>query len=221
MSLVVYPGRDLLPGLTYGQKWDPAFFNASDTTATGADIDISLAPYPLHDFELDYEFLRDGLYSEWLNGQGLEFKTLNGFWLQSGGVSGRFLYKNTADFKVFQNQIGVGDGSTTVFTLTRNYGAGGFSQTEPVGQVNTGEPFNVYLNGSPTPVTPTLYTLSAANPCANTITFGTAPTSGYAVTVDMSYYYYCKFAKDTNSFTKFMDRLWNATVQLHSCRQGA
>lgn len=222
MTLPIYPDRSVLPGLKYGQKWDPKHFSASDTTATGADIDLRLSPYPLHDFALDYELLRDGIS----DGTGsaltvLEFRTLMGFFLQIGGVSGRFLYKNTSDFRVFQNQIAVGDGATTVFTLTRFYGANGYGASEPIGQVIAGELFDVYLNGSASPVLPTLYTLSTANPCANTITFASPPGNGQAITVDMSYYYYCKFPKDTNSFEKFMDRMWNTSVMLHSCRPGA
>lgn len=223
MTLPVYPGRYLLPGLTYGSKWSPDFINMpTATTASGADIDVGLAQYPLHDFELQYEFLRDGLKAEWQRGQGLEFKTMMGFFLQLGGTLGRFLYLNPSDHKVFQNQIGVGDGSTTVFTLTRTFGANGYFGTEPVGQVNLIELFNVYLNGSPSPVLPTAYAVSAAAPGANTITFTTAPGNGQKITVDMTYWYYVKFHDNTLSYENFMDRLWLLNkVSLHSCRPNA
>jgi hypothetical protein len=230
MTLPVYPSRTLLPGLAYSQKWSPSFFNQTATTATGADIDVGLAAYPLHDFELTYEFLRDSMNApgnqspNWLNGQGEEFRTMMGFHLMLGGTLGRFLYKNEADYQVFQNQIGVGDGTTTVFTVTRTFGANGYFQTEPVGQVNTGGdvPFNVYLNGSATPQLASAYTLSTSNPCANTITFGSAPPNGQKITVDMQYFYYCKLANNANTFEKFMHRLWLLDkVTLHSCRPGA
>lgn len=221
-TLPIYPDRDLIPGLTYGQKWSPAFFNQSVTTATGADIDIGLSPYPLHDFELDYEYVRDRpRYGSSTPKQSLEFRTFMGFYLSIGGSVGRFLYKNIDDCQVWQNSIGDGDGSTTAFTLTRTFGAQGYFATEPVGQVDLAAGVNVYLDGSATPVDPNLYTISTTTPGANTITFGTAPAADYNIAVDMSYFYYCKFPKDTNTFEKFMDRLWNSTVQLHSCRAGA
>ncbi len=223
MTLLVYPDRSLLEGITYGSTWMPSFMNLpTATTASGADIDIAIAQYPLHDFELTYEFLRDGLNNQFLNGQGLEFKTMMGFLLAIGGTAGRFLYKNPDDYKVWQNSIGVGDGVTTVFTLTRYFGANGYGASEPVGQVNLGEAFNVYLNGSPTPVNPALYTVSTANPCVNTITFETAPSASQNIAVDMSYFYYCKLSKANETPKKFMNRLWSMDkVSLHSCRPGA
>lgn len=226
MTLPIYPPRDLLPGLTYGSKWSPLFVNMpTATTASGADIDLGLAEYPLHDFELTYELLRDG--RGWGNGHALptlEFRTMMGFHLQIAGTLGRFLFRNVDDHQVWQNVIGVGDGATTTFTLTRTFGANGFFATEPVGQVELGgrAPFNAYLGGSATPVNPTLYSVSTANPLMNTITFATAPAGGQSISVDMSYFYYCKLAQNNNTFEKFMERLWALNkVSLHSCRPGA
>lgn len=222
MSLPIYPGRDLVPGLSYGQEWEPNFYNLpTATTGTGADIDLAVAQYPLHDFDLEYEFIRHGLGWPGTN-RGLEFPTMMGFFLQIGGTAGRFLYKNIDDCKVSRNKIGVGDGSTTVFTLTRTFGANGYFGTEPVGRVNQGALFDVYLNGSASPVLPSAYTVDTTTPCANTVTFTTAPPNGQKIEVDMSYYYYCKFKDNSNSFKKFMNKLWSMDkVSLHSCRPGA
>ena len=224
MTLPVYPGRDLLPGITYGSTWSPSFMNLpTATTASGADIDLAVAQYPLHDFELTYEFLRDGVGpGVWRDGEGREFRTMMGFLLETAGTVGRFLYKNPDDFRVWRNLIGVGDGATTVFPLTRFFGANGYGASEPVGQVNLGEAFNVYLNGSATPVNPDLYTVSTASPVANTITFDTDPPATQAIAVDMSYFYYCKLSANNNTVKKFMNSLWSMDkVALHSCRPGA
>lgn len=222
--LPIYPGRHLLPGLTYNAKWSPAFFNAdSAITATGAEIDVGVAQYPLHTFELVYEMLRDGI--GWGNGHALptlEFKTMMGFHGMAAGTLGRFLFKNVDDYQVFQDQVGVGDGTTTTFTLTRTFGANGYSWSEPVGMVDTSSPFNVYLGGSSTALDPSLYTLNTANPVANTVTFKTAPAPGQTINVDMSYFYYCKLSQNSNTFEKFMERLWMLNkVSIHSCRPGA
>jgi hypothetical protein len=218
MTLPVYPGASLLRGLGYSSKWTPEFFVQSAKSATGAEIDLLIAQYPLHSFELTYRFLRDGV--AWRDSlSALEFRTMMGFFLSMQGTAGRCLYRNPDDYQVFQNQIGTGDGSTRTFTLTRSYGANGYTASEPIGQVIPGELFNVYLAGSSTPVNPTLYTLSTTNPVANTITFTSAPAVGQAITVDMSYYYYCKLADTAVTFEKFMARLWALNkVQLRSCR---
>jgi hypothetical protein len=219
-GLPVYPDVTVLPGLGYNVKWSPKFYNMKTaTTASGADIDVALAQYPLHDFELTYEFLRSWDPNVTAS---LEFRTMMGFHLMLGGSVGRFCFKNVDDYCVSQQLIGTGDGATTTFTLARTYGAQGYTQTEPVGLLNTSEAFNAYLNGSSTPVNPSLYSLNSSNPCAQIITFATAPTNGYAVSVDMSYFYYCKFSENNLDFEKFMFNLWSLNkVQIHSCRPGA
>lgn len=222
MTLPVYPGPDLLPGLAYGSKWTPQFFNMDPaTTATGAQIDLGLSQYPLHAFELNYEFLRDGPNASGSALAQLEFKTMMGFFLQIGGSLGRFLYKNPDDYQVFQNHVGVGDGVTTDFVLTRTFGANGYGAAEPVGQVDAGSPFNVYLAGSTTPADPFTYTLDVSSPVDNVLTFKAAPGAGVPIAVDMSYFYYCKLADNSNTLEKFMNRLWSLSkVTLQSCRSG-
>jgi len=220
MTLPVYPDRTVLPGLGFSTKWSPVFFNMpTQTAAAGADIDLALAATPLHDFELTYEVLRDAGRNTL---EASEFRTMMGFHLQLGGTVGRFFFKNIDDFSVSQQLIGVGDGVTTAFVLTRTYGLGGYSGTEPVGGVNTAYPFNVYLGDSATPADPSSYTLSTTMPCQQIVTFGVAPLLGQNVRVDMNYWYYCKLADNSNTFEKFMNRLWLLNkVKLHSCRAGA
>lgn len=211
MTLPVYP---TLPGLTFPVKWTPRFYNmATATAASGADIDLALADYPLHDFELQYEFLRDSV--------GLtEFKTLMGFVLQIAGTAGRFLFSNPDDSSVTGQAIGTGDGATAAFTLVRSFGAGGFVGVEPIGYVDSAT-LNVYDNG----VLKTLgsdYTLDQSVAGLQTVTFASAPASGHAITVDMAYWYYCKFPDNGPEFDKFMSGLWSMQkIILHSCRPGA
>jgi uncharacterized protein (TIGR02217 family) len=212
MTLPVYPA---LVGLALPVKWTPRFYNmATQTTASGADIDLGLAEYPLHDFELQYEFLRD-------SGGAVEFKTLMGFVLQNGGAKGRFLFSNPDDKSVTAQGIGTGDGTTTAFTLVRSFGAGGFAGIEPVGMADLTATFNVYVDGTLQTLT-TDYTIDQTTAGANTVNFVTAPASGAAITVDMTYFYYCKFPDDAEEFDKFMANLWSMSkIMLHSCRPGA
>lgn len=220
MTLAVYPDRTVLPGLGYTVKWSPRFYNMpTQTTSSGSDIDLGLAQYPLHDFDLNYEFLHNDGRNQLEAG---EFKTLMGFFLQIGGTLGRFNFTNPDDCVVAQQLVGVGDGVTTDFVLTRTFGAGGYSGTEPVGNVDLSQAFHAYLNNSSTPVNPALYSVVTATPVLQKISFLTAPTNGFNVKVDMTYFYYCKLSDNNLTFEKFMEKLWLLNqIKIHSCRAGA
>lgn len=204
MSIPVYP---TLKGIKYPIKWTPHAFNmATATVLSGADIDLPLWPYPLHDFELQYEFLRQSGFTPAPPSD--EFKTLFGFVLAMGGTAGRFLYLNPADNSVTGQALGTGDGATTAFTLVRTFGASGFSGTEPVGYVDRST-LNVYDNGT-LKTFGSDYVFDGEIPCQQTINFTVAPVTGHAITVDMSYWYYCKFADNQQEFDEFMSQLWSA-----------
>jgi hypothetical protein len=97
--------------------------------ALGGDPDDRLADMPLHTFTLKYNFLRDGF--PWRD--PLEWTTLAGFFLALQGNLGRFLFKWGDDFQARSQNIGTTDGSTLVWTLTRTWGCGEYSGTEPIG----------------------------------------------------------------------------------------
>lgn len=217
MTLPIYPDRSILKGLGFAQKWSPQFFNMeTETTASGADIDVALAQYPIHSFELTYNFLRGWRAP---GTASLEFKTLMGFWLMLGGTVGRFLYRNPDDCQVAAQQIAIGDGVTTTFTVTRFLGANGYGASEPVGQIDTTQPVIVRLGNAVQAAS--LYTLNTTSPVAQTITFASAPPSGTPVYMDFAFFYYCKFAGNANTFEKFAERLWALQkVSIRSCRPG-
>ena len=216
--LPIYPDKTLLKGLGFSTKWSPAFFNlATETTATGADIDLALAQYPLHSFELTYNFLRSWRAPANVS---LEFKTLMGFWLMLGGTAGRFLFKNPDDCFVAAQLIGMGDGATTTFgPIARTFGANGYFASEPVGQIDTTQSVIVRLGNIVQPAS--TYTLATSAPLNQTITFASAPASGTSIYMDFAFFYYCKFAENANTFEKFADRLWSLQkISIKSCRPG-
>jgi hypothetical protein len=211
MSLLVYP---VLKGLAFPEKWMPRFYNmATATSASGADIDLGLAEYPLHDFELNYQFLRD-------SGGLTEFKTLMGFVLAIGGTKGRFRYQNPDDHLVTAQPIGIGDASTHNFVLVRSFGVGDYVSIEPVGYVDLAQAFHVYFDS--VLQDPAGYLVDQTEPVNQIITFESAPGDGVVITVDMTFQYYCKLADNTEEFDKFADRIWSVgKITLHSCRPGA
>jgi hypothetical protein len=223
MTLAIYPDRTILKGLGFTQKWTPEFITMpSAVTASGAEVDIALAQYPLHTFELTYNFLRDGIGTwGWPAPDGLEFKALMGFWLQTGGPVGRFLYRNPDDCTVAAQLVGTGDGTTTTFgPIVRTLGAQGYGASEPVGMIDTSQPVIVRLGNNVQ--ASSLYTLNTANPVNQTITFTSAPGASVPVYMDFAFTYYCKFSDTSATFEKFMSRLWMLQkVSLRSCRAGA
>jgi hypothetical protein len=228
MSLPVYPLPTATPGLAYNVKWEPVFFNMpSAITATGASIDIALAATPLHNFELVYEFARDYFP---LSGN-TEFRTLFGFFLVLGGSAGRFAFSNPDDNVVVGQGVGTGNGSITTFTLTRTFVASlAAGVNEPIGIIDLTHTFpngfavNVYkdVGAGPAIVSPGAYNIVSTTPMNQQLVFTSAPASGALITIDMYYYYYCRFTDNKLTFNKFLNQIWDLSkVSIQSCRLGA
>jgi hypothetical protein len=215
LEVPVLPIYPTLKGLGFNVKWRPQFFNMpTQTTTSGADIDLGLADTPLHDFVLTYDVLPDRFGDT-------DFKTLMGFFLMMRGTLGRFLFKNPDDNEVVGQSLTTTDGINSLFgPLQRTYGANGYTSTEPVGYVDVTQPFNLYANG--VLQSPDTYSLVQTTPCDVQVKFNNTPTAGLVLTCDMSYFYYCKFAESASTFEKFMHQLWLVSqVNIHSCRPGA
>jgi hypothetical protein len=210
MSYQVYPSN-ALPGLAFPQKWSPRFFNNSATAASGASVDVGIAQYPLHTFELTYEVLRDFV------GTPTEFRNLMAFFVSVSGTLGRFLYLNPDDNAVTAGPIGTGNGTTVTFPIITPIPLTG----QPMGPAGLVPAITaLYFNG--VAQSSSLYTLNNAVAMDQTITFGSAPGAGVIITADYTFYYYCKFAEDIMTFEKFSNQRWSvAKVTLQSCRYGA
>lgn len=208
--LPVYP---TLPGLTFSVHWKTSFSNApTQTAASGAQIDLGLGQYPTHDFELTYDVLRNTFGFQ-------EEKLLRGFFGRAAGNLGRFVFKFDKDSQVKSQVIGTTDGASHLWTLVRTYGVGEDSFTEPVGYVDLTCPFNLYLNGSLQDTS--TYSVQTTVPGLQQVQFVGIPTTGQTITVDMDYFYYCKFPDAGQAFEQFMNNLWSADkVTLHTCLAG-
>lgn len=209
----IYPD---LPGLTFPVKWVPNPFVQSEKSGSGAEVDVSLAATMTHDFELTYTLLREGLQYD---ASGIEFKTMFGFFGRMNGPAGRFLYLNPHDNYVTDEPQGTGDGSTVIFgPLTRTFGLGENSFTEPVGYLDITRPIVVYLNE--VPQLESTYSFITTTPGKMYIKFNSAPAVNAAIDMDFGYFYYCKFAKGLE-FNEFMRDLFELQkVNIRSCRGG-
>jgi len=208
----VYPD---LPGLTYPVVWRLNTFAQSEKASGGAEIDLALATAPIHEFDLTYSVLRNqyGVGS-------IEFKTLFGFYLALNGSAGRFLYKNPHDNAVTGQAMGTTDGTSTFYSpIVRTFGVGPNVGIEAVGYVDMTQPVEVYLDG--VLQDHDSFTIINTNPVNQKLKFATAPAAGKAITMDFSFFYYCKFADPTIDFSEFMSNLFELQkVTLRSCRAG-
>lgn len=211
--LPIYP---TLKGKGFSTHWRTKFANIGETAASLADIDLAIAQDPIHFFDLTYNFLRDGFL--WPKGPE-EFKRMKGFSLRIGGSAGRFLFKNPDDNAVTSQFIATTDGTTNIWTLSRTFGLGEDSRTEPVGYVDNALPFYAYLNG--VGQDHATWSLIQTVPGQQQIKFNSTPAAGQKLTVDMNYFYYCKFDADEDDFEKFVAGNWRiGKITLKSCKAG-
>jgi uncharacterized protein (TIGR02217 family) len=185
MSNNVFPS---LPGLGWSVIQAPQWNTKTQIATSGKELRSAWFSAPKWGIKLTYEILR-------ATTGFTELQTLLGFFNARQGSFDSFLYDNPNDDSVTAQSIGTGNGATTQFQLARTYGGA----VEPVMNVNaiTG----IYLNG----VATSAYTINSLG----LVTFTTAPGAGVAVTWTGTYYYRCRFVKDTADFEEFMYQLWS------------
>lgn len=122
MSNIVFP---TLPGLTWDVIRRPNFSTRIQTATSGKKNTAAFWTYPIWDFSLTYNFLRETTgYTE--------LQTLAGFFLARQGGFDSFLYTDPIDNAVTGQAVGTGDGVTTAWVLPRAWA--GF--VEPVWALN-------------------------------------------------------------------------------------
>jgi uncharacterized protein (TIGR02217 family) len=187
-----------LPGLAWSVTKSPTFQTRIQRAVSGRELRALDYPYPLWQFTLVFDFLRDNPAAGFD-----ELRTLMGFFMLCQGAFGTFLFQDPSDDRVSGQQIGTGDTLRTVFQLQRTMGetlpGGGF--LEPILAPNVVSA--VYFNGIIQD--PAGYSVDSMT---GRVTFYTAPGSGLIITADYSYYFRCRFVDDSYAFENFMFRLW-------------
>lgn len=186
MSNAVFP---TLPGLAWSVKRTPRFSTLVQQAASGREVRAALWAYPIYEWALTYDLLRDDASNE--------LKTLFGFFLQRQGSFDSFLYDDPNDNAAASQQIGSGNGTTTQFPCIRTYG--GF--VEPVAYLN-GTPA-VYVNGVQKTQGSDFTILNNT-----TVALTVAPPAGQPVTATFSYYFRVRFKEDMGEFENFAAKLW-------------
>ena len=192
---LVFPA---LPGLAWSVTKSPTFQTRIQRAASGRELRALDYPYPLWQFTLVFDLLRDNPAAGYD-----ELRTLMGFFMLCQGAFGTFLFHDPSDDRVAGQQIGVGNASTTVFQLQRAMGTTlpGDGFQEPILAPNVVSA--VYFNG----ITQSQASYSV-DPNTGLVTFVTAPASGLIISADFSYYFRCRFVEDSYVFENFMFQLW-------------
>ena len=157
-----------LPGLAWSVIKTPTFQTRIQRAVSGRELRALDYPYPLWQFSLVFDLLRDNPAAGYD-----ELRTLMGFFMLCQGAYATFLFQDPSDHQVTGQQIGVGNASTTVFQLQRAMGAtlpgGGF--LEPIVAPNVVGA--IYLDG----IMQNSGTYSV-DPHTGLVTFNTPPGGG-------------------------------------------
>jgi uncharacterized protein (TIGR02217 family) len=181
----------LLPGQVFVTKKSPTWSTDIKQAVSGRERRRQNWVYPLWNFQVQYEVLRDGP-------SFLEQQRLIAFFTAHAGQYQQFFYFDPSDNKVVNQPVGTGDGITTDFQLTRTFAAGRVSFTEPVRGLN-GNPV-VTVNGTATSVTAGAF---------GQIVFASPPATGAAIAWSGSFLFLCRFTQDNLDVQQMMAGLWS------------
>jgi len=199
----------------------PTFSTVISNIKSGREVTSAQQTLPLWEFELKYETLRDQTQNSSLDLNQLgftQFEALSQIFISCNGQYGWFLFEDLTDCSRAGQVIGETDGSTTVYLLLRtikypNDDTATMFCTEPVGAVNRSHTFKVYFDG----VEQTSGWSTSLD--GTELVFDNAPPAGSVISVDMYYYYKCRFIVDEQEFEQFVKNWWTASLKFRSVIQ--
>lgn len=171
---------------------------------------ISLTPYTTWVYELDLAFLKGSGNSV---GGSSAFQTVVGFFGARRGSYDTWLYLDPFDNGIdtsgnpIVQSIGPGDGSTTVFEMTRTMGSGLIDLIQ-----NWVSPPKVYVNGNllSGSIFPSVSSGDYYIDQFGTITFTSAPGNTYPIVWTGQFYFRCHFQEDTlGSLQMDLSQIWS------------
>lgn len=186
----------------------PTFASTVLSPTSGREVTGFQAPYPLWEFELTYEQLKD----ETQNSNKVPFASVSGFaelqrvlslYLVCNGQYKGFLYNDPDDNSRANQAVAVADGTTTRFVVPRVWGSGSYALIEPVGAINVMVAVYFDTGGGPVLQDPLLYYISG-----NALVFYSAPANGTTISATFTFYYFCRFIEDSLELSQFMQGRW-------------
>lgn len=214
MTLAIFPTLD---GIEWNTVKRPEFKTVVFEALSGNESRCKMRQYPKYTFKLSFEFLIRNRDEDQLT-------ELMSFMLNRAGMYGAFLYADPDDYTTADDELfGTGDGSTTTFQLTRNYG--GF--TEPVqnlsdsiqakrGMIATepGADASIYIYGVRDSIVYLFeegvdYTMSSTGLIDTSAGSGPwTPLIGDSLYWQGNFYYRVRFLSDGYDFTQTMKNLY-------------
>jgi len=198
----------IFPSLPFGFSVHkrPTFSSVVLTAVTGREVGSARQGFPLWEFELTFEILRDqtlNIVPDLYLSPYAEFRQAAGAFMEAKGQVGEFFFNDPSDNSRSGQLLGRGDGIKTVFRFVRDWGTGLLAFAEPVGGVNTLGVINIYVNGVIT--APGVdWTIDSTQ---RNVILTSAPGSGVPV-ADFSFFYRCRFLEDSNDFEQFFSNRW-------------
>lgn len=187
-----YPVMPFLAGQSIDMSKSPLWNTKVVQAASGKERRTALRAYPLWQFALKYETIRQRPTLD-------EVATFYEFFNTAQGKYLPWLYVDPTDNQVTGQQFGTGNASTTVFQLSRSIR----TWVEPVRGVY--DPL-IYVNGT-LKTLGTDYTLTGNG----VVTFTSAPANAAVLTWSGYFYYLCRFDQDDLTLTQVVNQLWNGS----------
>lgn len=190
----------------YSAHKRPTFASLVQSPPSGREVTGFQQTYPLWEFELPFEILRD-------QGQNVnpvapvvgftDLQTFSTFWLSRVGQFSAFIYQDLDDCSRSLEFQGTGDAVTTSFPLVRTFGTGALTVAEPIGiadvRLTPTTPFVVYLDGVPVTQAGNWW----IDTDLKTLKFATAPGTGVVIRATFSYFFLCRFIEDSLDIERF------------------
>jgi hypothetical protein len=192
-----------MPGLTFPVTITPRTLNLRQAPhPSGREVRLQAGSLPVWQFTLDFALLRG-------TPGFTEYAEMLGFFFAQLGSQRAFLFRLPQDCEVTDQDFTITNGRSVFGPLVRTYAG----STEPVGYVDTTQPFALYQDGDL--VDSSDYFILRDAPGDQKIKFRDTPPAGKTLSVDMSFFYVCRFADDTIDVEEFMNRLYSlASVKL-------
>lgn len=235
MSFIFFPGQTavqtpvfpVLPTETFPVKVHRTFAGGEVRSVNGRIDRIRRQAFPLTEFEITYAGLRDktqnqiplsptqraGNYTEL---QQIEPLYLNGlaqygqFWYsvpECSSRNGAILATAGTTASPNNTLLPMTDGTSTVYVPMFQFGSGNTEVWEPVGGISV---VNT-VHG-----TAISYSINSAD--YRSIVFNSAPTAGLSLTIDLSFYFRCRFITDAQDWEMFLAGITGAKLKFRSVK---
>jgi hypothetical protein len=187
-----YPTFPALIGLGWSTILKPKFATQGHDRASGKSSRRAKMRWPIYEIELSYDFLRgDGTQ---------EMQQISGFFAAQQGQAQPFWLAPPGLSEIAGQAIGVGDGVTTAFALTRT--TGGFS--EPLAGVSSISA--IYIDGVAAPSS----AWSVSSGYQPVVTLASPPPPHAVVSMDASALWLCRFKDEALSLEQFAYKLFRS-----------